>query len=1065
MSSSSISLESTPTPALKLKTFPNDLGFDDKPDNNFNSKGLDDICLENVDDINNSYFMQNGTSNLDHEMQNENSVRKLPLIQDLNSSPCSFNTSMNNMKIVSSSTSSTSSKSSKSSIQKKKTLKTSNSHNALKSVNKKLCRKSMVNDKQMSRISSQLDSALQQLYSAYDEIGYLNEEKFEKEKDLYDQLSKTILKNVQLFNDQKNLLKNNCFILQQNIFKIIKILSKLGLNLKPRNFTDSINNPNENPNNNPKNNPNNNSNNDSNNNFDSTQNKNQLQSNSQSQDQAQPQTQTQYHNQSNTTTSSSTSSNNLLNTLKSPFQNEIISIDDILSDISEVNSILQIIPNYNSLKTFILNEISSPYLSTEKKLIFSLKLLSKEYFTRILSFLNKSLILHQSSHEIDYYLSSSNGSNFDSDTIQFIQKLPNLNECKNCIYELEKINIDNDDLILKISVNLLNSNNFNNLSDWIFEKIDNEIDLINSVKLEKIREINYLSNEILKYWEILYDFSSFSPQRDIRAKNISQKFKYNRIGEFNGELDKRIILCAKNPNNSFSMLGLNHSSIKYLKNILKKLIIEKSNAEIKLNDYLASCEKLWKQVFEDENYIKTFKSNYLYLNNSNDKSQFKLTTTTLKAFNEEQERLILKKKNLIKDLILNFRSKIIKIWDQLHYTKEERLEQFSLIDNTTEYNDKTLDLYEAQYEKLNKTLGYFKPILDLIQNLTKIIEDKKALEESQQNSSRLLKRNYSKILLEEEKMRRNINKNLPKVIYELKSRLIDYKNQNHQKDFLFDGINYLNKVLEIEDGLKIKSVVKSNFSKKNISTSINQLKPVISQPSSTRKVPNSSGRRPKNIAIFNSSTIKLSSIRNNKTRLVHSNKRNSNVKNASPLRNTVKNFSANISPIKVQNDSSKRNSKIQTIQTIQTIKASSPISTPRKALSVLQHNTYDCNKALFSSPDKLNKTPTSLKTIDIFVDKPKVTPTSQRFYSRSAENDNDNKENFEPDDIYFNNQISDSNSSSKSKSKDRRLSAIDMINESIIEDEQSFITWQNNKLDHLNKKTTSNSGDGNILCN
>ena len=89
----------------------------------------------------------------------------------------------------------------------------------------------------------------------------------------------------------------------------------------------------------------------------------------------------------------------------------------------------------------------------------------------------------------------------------------------------------------------------------------------------------------------------------------------------------------------------------------------------------------------------------------------------------------------------------------------------------------------------------------MYEELQELLKDQQFLIESSKDSSRLLSKNSCKILLNEEKIRKRINKTLPKLIDNLKKETSQYNNdaiQMGKRTLFINGEDFFEKILFIE---------------------------------------------------------------------------------------------------------------------------------------------------------------------------------------------------------------------------------------------------------------------------
>ena len=112
------------------------------------------------------------------------------------------------------------------------------------------------------------------------------------------------------------------------------------------------------------------------------------------------------------------------------------------------------------------------------------------------------------------------------------------------------------------------------------------------------------------------------------------------------------------------------------------------------------------------------------------------------------------------------------------------------LDALADYNDDTLRAHQDEINKLQLKLKEYKPIIVLIERREMIKREREELDASAQDKSRLLSKNSSVNLLREEKVRRMVSKEMPKIDEKLKSTLKAWESMYGQP-FLYHGEHYL----------------------------------------------------------------------------------------------------------------------------------------------------------------------------------------------------------------------------------------------------------------------------------
>ncbi len=157
------------------------------------------------------------------------------------------------------------------------------------------------------------------------------------------------------------------------------------------------------------------------------------------------------------------------------------------------------------------------------------------------------------------------------------------------------------------------------------------------------------------------------------------------------------------------------------------------------------------------------------------------TDATIKAYEEELERMLELKRERMGTFIENARTEITKLWDELMVGEEERADFAPFVDGgytvglllgrtlsisiTDEHTEELLCLHEEEIKRLKEERRLKGPLLKSIQKYFDICDDEKELAASASDQSRLLGKGPRDPgrLLREEKMRKRVTKEKPRV--------------------------------------------------------------------------------------------------------------------------------------------------------------------------------------------------------------------------------------------------------------------------------------------------------------
>ncbi|KAF9877437.1 microtubule associated protein [Colletotrichum karsti] len=237
-------------------------------------------------------------------------------------------------------------------------------------------------------------------------------------------------------------------------------------------------------------------------------------------------------------------------------------------------------------------------------------------------------------------------------------------------------------------------------------------------------------------------------------------------------------------------LGLHEEDIARLRAKRDKLSDEKKNREKRLKDLRAAVEALWEKLEVDMGERKAF------LNSNRG-----CGVRQINEFEDELARLNELKRQNLHLFVEDARCKLQELWDALYLSEDEMLEFTPAFSDV--YSDALLEAHEREIARLEVLREQRAPTLALIDRHKSLTSERDELAASSQDASRLMMRGQKGErrdpgkLLREEKMRKRIAKELPKVAAELRQVLERFEDE-YGRPFLVHGDRYLD-VLEAED--------------------------------------------------------------------------------------------------------------------------------------------------------------------------------------------------------------------------------------------------------------------------
>ncbi|KAK2596165.1 Microtubule bundling protein [Conoideocrella luteorostrata] len=327
------------------------------------------------------------------------------------------------------------------------------------------------------------------------------------------------------------------------------------------------------------------------------------------------------------------------------------------------------------------------------------------------------------------------------------------------------------------------------ISNSYVERLDVEFTRVYDEYTRRIASVQALSNQIIQLWA--------------------------ELGTPQAQQDGTIVKCYRD---APEQLGLHREDLERLQAKRDGLSDQKKHREKRLRDLKASVEVLWEKLGIDQGETKTF------LNQNRGCGMRQIN-----EFEDELSRLDELKRQNLHLFVEDSRVKLQELWDSLYFSEDEMLEFTPAFSDV--YSDALLEAHEREVARLEALKEQRAPILAVVDRHKTLIKDRDDLAASSQDASRLMmrgqkgeKRDPGK-LLREEKMRKRIAKELPKVSVDLRKMLEKWEDE-YGRPFLVFGERYLDE-LEPEDAKKAGPTSRS--------------KTPAGPPPSTVKAPKSTG--------------------------------------------------------------------------------------------------------------------------------------------------------------------------------------------------------------------------------
>ena len=236
-------------------------------------------------------------------------------------------------------------------------------------------------------------------------------------------------------------------------------------------------------------------------------------------------------------------------------------------------------------------------------------------------------------------------------------------------------------------------------------------------------------------------------------------------------------------------LGLHQDDIQRLQTKRDRLIEEKRGRELKLKELKNTIESLWDRLGLEEADRKRFLA-------ENRGCGLRI----INEFEAELDRLNELKRQNLHLFVEDARYKLQELWDGLYFSEEEMLEFAPAFSDVC--SDALLSAHEAEISRLAVLKEQRAPTLQLIDKHRLLTKDQDDLAAASQDVSRLLGKNHKgekrdpTRLLREEKMRKRIAKELPRVEIELKKNLERWED-DYGRPFLVHGVRYLDELAAV----------------------------------------------------------------------------------------------------------------------------------------------------------------------------------------------------------------------------------------------------------------------------
>ncbi|KAF2396856.1 hypothetical protein EJ06DRAFT_551376 [Trichodelitschia bisporula] len=255
------------------------------------------------------------------------------------------------------------------------------------------------------------------------------------------------------------------------------------------------------------------------------------------------------------------------------------------------------------------------------------------------------------------------------------------------------------------------------------------------------------------------------------------------LGTPQAQTDARLVALARE---APEQVGLTADHIAKLTAKRDRLVDEKKARERRLRDLKTQVEALWERLGIAEGERRQFEA----YNRG-------VGLRVVNEYESELGRLNELKRQNLGLFVEDARVQLQALWDELFFSEEEMLEFTPAFSDV--YSDALLSAHETELARLTALKNQRAPLLSLITKHRTLIQERDDLAASSQDASRLMlrgqkgeKRDPTR-LLREEKMRKRIAKDLPKVEVELRAALERWEDE-YGRPFTVLGERYLDEL-------------------------------------------------------------------------------------------------------------------------------------------------------------------------------------------------------------------------------------------------------------------------------
>lgn len=227
---------------------------------------------------------------------------------------------------------------------------------------------------------------------------------------------------------------------------------------------------------------------------------------------------------------------------------------------------------------------------------------------------------------------------------------------------------------------------------------------------------------------------------------------------------------------AYDTIGVHADRIKDLEERTEQLTKVRSERDVKLREMAQKITALWHRLEVSTDTQQKWISEHKGL-----------SIASLRACEVEYARLLQLKADSLNTLISAADEKILKLWDEMQVSQQEREDFRKSLPNAC--SDEAFEMHEDKLVELEKKATAMRPLLKLVQKRQELQVEKMDFERSQQDPNRF---KIAGRMIQEEKMRKALAKSIPKVDGQLRQSIPEWEAM--YGPFVVDGVRYLEKM-------------------------------------------------------------------------------------------------------------------------------------------------------------------------------------------------------------------------------------------------------------------------------